>query len=151
MTRTITNTDDLIDIRDVIARFEELEPDLTNEYELSKAGEDAADSPRLSFDDWTDAQAEDGAEAAEYLRLKTLLEECCGNGGDEQWRGDWYPITLIRYSYTELYARDFADDIGAVNRDVSWPYTCIDWERATREFLMDYTIIEFEGVTYYTR
>lgn len=38
----------------------------------------------------------------------------------------------------EDFAQEMAESIGAVNRDVSWPYTCIDWEQAARELMYDY-------------
>lgn len=37
------------------------------------------------------------------------------------------------------FAENLADDIGAINDNASWPYTCIDWERATRELMYDYS------------
>ena len=122
-TNTITNSDDIIDLRDVIERFEQLEDD----SELHSAHQ------------------------AEYLALEELLKDCRGCGGDEQWRGDWYPITLIRYSYFKDYAQQLADDIGAIGKDVQWPHTCIDWDQAARELRMDYTAVEFNGITYWTR
>lgn len=120
----ITNSDDLIDLRDVIARYEELEDE----------GEDV--SPELRD---------------ERISLWGLLESCEGCGGDEQWRGDWYPVTLIRDSYFEDYARELAEDIGAVPADAQWPMRCIDWKQAARELQTDYTTVEFDGVTYWTR
>ena len=123
-TQEITSSDDMIDVRDVIARFEELETTL----------EDAGVTERdietvLSADGETDLTEE----SEELTRLAALLEDLCGNGGDEQWKGDWYPITLIRDSYFEDYAQELADDIGAINSDATWPNNCIDWERAARE------------------
>jgi hypothetical protein len=44
--------------------------------------------------------------------LYDLLAELRGNGGDHEWRGDWYPVTLIRDSYFTEYAQSFAEDIG---------------------------------------
>jgi hypothetical protein len=119
-----SNSDDVIDLRDIIARVEELE-----EYE------------------------EDGgeADASELRQLRRWLAECVGNGGDEQWRGDWYPITLIRDSYFENYAVELADDLGVNPPGVSWPFTCIDWEKAARELQVDYTAVDFDGVTYWVR
>ena len=102
-TRTdISNSDDLIDLRDVMARVDELEGQL---------------GP-IEDSDGTDQD-----ERLELATLVSLLDECKGNGGDEQWRGDWYPVTLIRDTY-------FA---------------------ATDALKQDYTMIDFDGVDYWTR
>jgi antirestriction protein len=49
------------------------------------------------------------------------------------------------------YAEDFACDIGAVNEDNSWPNSYIDWERAARDLAMDYSMVDWEGTSYYVR
>lgn len=121
MTAEISNAEDLLDVRDIIARFEEIE------------------------------ESDDQDEKEERNALKTLLSDLAGNGGDEQWRGDWYPISMIRDSYFEEYAEELADDIGAINKEATWPNSCIDWERAASELQMDYTSVEFDGVTYWYR
>lgn len=91
-------------------------------------------------------------EREELKTLEDFLEECKGNGGDHQWEGDWYPVTCIRESYFKEYAMELADDIGAIKPgEHSWPYTCIDWDQAARELRMDYTGVDFDGVTYYVR
>lgn len=130
-TKEISSSDDVIDVRDIIARVEELEGLRDDEDEEFDNGDEQGQG--------------------ELLTLTELLDDLKGNGGDEQWRGDWYPITLVRDSYFEDYARELADDIGAVNKDLSWPNNCIDWERAARELLMDYTSTEFDGITYHYR
>ena len=158
MSTNITNHDDIIDIRDVIERFEELREELTEKHE---AGQFASE-----FDDWI-ANSRDNSDPVyavfpggghevqsnieEFYKLRALLEECKGNGGDEQWEGDWYPVTLIRESHFQDYAQELAEEIGAVNANATWPNNCIDWEQAARELQYDYTGIEFDGVTYYTR
>lgn len=124
----ISSSDDLIDVRDIIARVEELETQRDDEDEEM-----------------------DGEEVTELATLRELLSDLAGNGGDEDWRGDWYPITLIRESHFENYAQELAEDIGAIDRNASWPNTCIDWEAASEALLMDYTSTEFDGVTYYYR
>ena len=114
-------TDDVIDVRDIIARFEEIE------------------------------ESEDVDDREERAELAAILEDLSGNGGDEQWRGDWYPVTLIRDSYFKSYAQELADDIGAIDRNATWPMTCIDWDQAARELQMDYTSTEIGGRTYHFR
>lgn len=129
----INNTDDIIDVRDIIARVEELESEI----------EDYAES-------MTDWQA--NADNVEELEsLQSILNDLKGNGGDEQWRGDWYPVTLIREDYFQDYAQELAEDVGAIDHTAKWPANCIDWERAAHELLMDYTSTEIDGVTYYYR
>ncbi len=149
MTRNApTNSDDVIDSLDVIARIEELE-------ELETAISDAREA--LGNADEADreaAQAElDKAESAmddadrEELRiLRALASEA------EGYASDWeYGETLIRDSYFRTYAMDLAEDIGAVPKDVAWPCSCIDWDQAASELQQDYTAVDFDGVTYWIR
>lgn len=39
----------------------------------------------------------------------------------------------------EEFAQDMAEQLGAVDKDAAWPMTCIDWEQAARELMMDYS------------
>jgi hypothetical protein len=94
---------------------------------------------------------EDEDEDKELKDLESVLEDLAGNGGDHQWEGDWYPVTLVRESHFEDYARQLAEEIGAISGDENWPCNCIDWERAARELRMDYSSVDFDGETYYFR
>lgn len=131
----ISSTDDLIDIRDVIARIEELREQLPSNASEVMPG--------------TTLEMYELKE--ELAMLEAFMDECEGNGGDEQWEGSWYPVTAIRDSYFKDYAQEFAEDIGAIKTDVTWPNNCIDWDQAARELQMDYTSVEFDGVTYWVR
>lgn len=137
MLNDITNTADIIDVRDIIARVEELE-EITSIIGMSVGGEEPEDPP--SPDD-----------LLELAELTATLEALEGMGGDEQWRGVWYPITLVRDSYFREYAQETAEDCGLITEGAGWPNNCIDWEQATRELRMDYSSIEYGGVTYWTR
>ena len=131
MTRTeISNFDDIIDLREIHERIEELEEEGHGEGE----GHD-----------------QESDEAIELRRTLAFSEECKGNGGDEKWRGEWYPLTAIRDSYFKDYAQELAEDIGAIPAGLGWPCTCIDWDQAARELQMDYTAVEFDGITYWVR
>lgn len=132
MTYELNNTDDIIDVRDMIARVEELEDE-----------RDAFDTESGNF--------EDSDEGAELAKLEEVLADLQGMGGDEQWRGDWYPITLIRDTYFKDYAQELAEEIGAIPEGATWPCTCIDWDQAARELQHDYSGVEIDGVTYWTR
>ena len=118
-------TADIIDIRDIIERFEQLDDEVDNNGE--------------------------GEHISEWKNLSLIIESLEGLGGDEQWRGNWYPVTLIRDSYFTQYAQELAEDIGAVKSDAQWPHTCIDWEHAARELKYDYTAVDIGDLTYWTR
>ena len=122
-TTTLDLSADIIDVRDIIARVEELE-----------------EGKHLTV-----------PELEELDDLKAILSDLQGLGGDEQWRGDWYPVTLIRESYFRDYAEELADDIGAIPKDAQWPMNCIDWEQAARELRYDYSGVDIDGATYWTR
>ncbi len=88
----------------------------------------------------------DEADNEELAALKALADEAAG------YAADWeHGETLIRDSYFKEYAMELADDIGAVPREYSWPASCIDWDQAARELQMDYTSVDFDGVTYWVR
>jgi hypothetical protein len=102
------------------------------------------------IDAYGDAVTDEDSDTADTL--DDLLADLRGNGGDHEWRGDWYPVTLIRDSYFTEYAQSFAEDIGLISDTATgWPYTCIDWDRAARELQMDYTSVEYDGITYWYR
>lgn len=84
-------------------------------------------------------------EARELKVLRELAEEA-------SFSPDWvHGEVLIRDSYFEDYARQLADDIGAIPDDAKWPATCIDWEQAAAELRQDYTHVEFDGESYWIR
>lgn len=122
---------DIIDAREIIERIEELES-LKDDHENEPDG-----------GHWSDEDAQ------ELQTLTDIMDDLKGYGGDEQWRGDWYPLTLIRESHFQDYAQELAEDIGAVNKNATWPNNCIDWEQAARELRMDYSYTEIDGVTYF--
>jgi len=122
----MTNTDldlsaDTIDVRDIISRFEELRGIMPVSEHLD-----------------------------EFEQLTNILEELKGQGGDEQWQGDWYPVTLISEIYFVEYAQELCSDIGAVPDDFP-SYIEIDWEVTARNIQMDYSEVEIDGLTYYFR
>ena len=43
------------------------------------------------------------------------------------------------YSSDEDFAMEMADELGCINTDASWPNSYIDWERAARDLMMDYS------------
>ena len=118
-------TADTIDVRDIIARVEELNP----EYSDIKLTDD---------------------EAEELAELQAILDRLKGNGGDEQWRGDWYPVTLISERTFEDHVRELLEDCGTIPKDLPW-FVAIDWETTAQHIQGDYTPVEIDGVTYWYR
>ena len=84
----------------------------------------------------------------EYAEVKALIELIDEGEGLEDWE---HGVLLVRDSYFIEYAQEFAEDIGAIESEARWPAYCIDWEQAARELQMDYTPVEFDGVTYWAR
>ncbi|CAM3285814.1 hypothetical protein FLLO111716_01050 [Flavobacterium longum] len=143
---------DIVDIRDIIEQFEETETDFVNRFNEQHEPNDAiAESDNDLFKAWLSEISNDDEEAADFELILSLLENLKGYGGDEQWRGDWYPITLIRDDYFEDYAQQLAEDIGAVDRNAAWPNNCIDWKQAAKELEMDYSTIDFKKASYLYR
>jgi len=85
-------------------------------------------------------------EVQELNALEALQAEAEGYAAD--WR---HGEALIRDTHFEDYARELADDIGAVPADATWPNNCIDWAEAARQLQQDYTSVDFAGVTYWIR
>lgn len=122
--RDISSYDDIIDSRDVIERIEWLSDN--DNYEDSE----------ISRDDVT--------------KELTALTDLAKQG--EDYLEDWqYGVTLVRDSYFETYAQEFAEELDLIPANTAWPFTCIDWAQAARELQMDYTSVEYDGVTYWAR
>jgi hypothetical protein len=100
MRNEISNSDDIIDSRDVIARIAELETEL----EGSTFNEE--DEITASADGETDLSDE----AAELKTLRELQEEAQGYAPDWQ-----YGATLIRESYWVDYVQELLQDIGGIS------------------------------------
>lgn len=125
-------TADIIDVRDIIARVEELES-LKDDHEADPDG-----------GHWSDEDAQ------ELRTLIDIMDDLKGYGGDEQWRGDWYPLTLIRESYFVDYVQELLEDCGEIPRNLPH-YIHIDWEVTAREVKVDYSEVTIDGVTYFYR
>ena len=150
----ISNSDDTIDSRDVIARIEELESersdlsDALDEAVEASNTEEASDPEELqqAIDDAKhDLQEWDNDNKAELDALKALADEA------EGYASDWnHGEQLIRESYFTEYAQELCEEIGDVPRDLPH-YIEIDWEATARNIKPDYTEVSFDGVTYLIR
>lgn len=122
-TTEISNSDDYINTCDITECIEELESELELDGDLLEQ----SDKEEL---------------IDELEKLKAFADEIGEYAFDNQ-------EVLIRDSYFETYAREFAEAIGAISSDTHWPATCIDWEQAARELQMDYTCVDFDGIEYW--
>lgn len=141
-------------MRDVIARVEELEGDPDSVVSVNRLSGPCADcgaEPNEEHDADCDGGSHSIELAGELKLLTALLEDLAGNGGDEDWRGDWYPLLLVRDSHFRDFAQQEAEDLDLVKSDARWPYTCIDWTSAAEQLKQDYSIVEFDGITYWYR
>lgn len=182
---TISNSDDVIDSRDVIERIEELESSLQSDYEVEVtnrieeleeeltttheaelqdsedveedfetwlAGSSNPDVDELkslretNFDKWLDESSDLVNEDVEELKkLQALAEEA--EGYAEDWR---HGATLIRESYFEEYCEELCKDIGDLPKNIP-SYIEIDWAATADNLRVDYTEVEYDGVTYLVR
>lgn len=39
---------------------------------------------------------------------------------------------------TDDFTQNMANELGAIEENPKWPYTCIDWERASNDLMYDY-------------
>ena len=142
------NTDDIIDVRDIIERIEELERERES---LRKEFDAMLENNGVDFDHWVCNQSRFTREdQTELDTLMTIMEELKGCGGNEQWCGDGYPMILIRESYFVDYCQELLEDCGEISRDLLH-YIAIDWEATARNIMIDYSTVEIDGVTYLYR
>jgi hypothetical protein len=122
-----------IDTRDLAAELAELQDrqDAVDAAAIEVAGEV----------DELDPLDED--EANRLAELRELADEI----GEEFPHGE----TMIPVAEFEEYAEEYAEDIGAIDRNASWPLSHIDWAAAAEELAQGYTEVEWEGTSYYVR
>jgi antirestriction protein len=138
---------DVIDSRDLLAELRDLLEDSFYDYD-----NDPADAHREEgYEDlagvW-DALTPEDRERVQAIR--GLLDELPESTVDSATGNSW-GSTLIHENYFEQHARELADDIGAIDRNATWPTQYIDWSAAADALKVDYSEIEWEGETYYVR
>lgn len=112
-----------LDLRDLADEFDALSEELTAE-----------------------GRFDDDESERRYMALTALIDEI----GDLHEASDRDP-TLIPEDEFEDYARELAEDIGAISPDAQWPVYCIDWSQAARDLAQDYSLVAFDNAYYYTR
>ena len=151
--REVSNDEDILDIRDVFERIDELEDelsvieDLKNEIESLDLNEDKEDI-RIAKEELIKKEKELEDEAEELEILKEFISDFAGYGGDEERDGEWYPVTLVRDSYWEEFCEQECKDLGYIKDDHPW-WIEIDWSKTAENMKQDYTSGDFNGVTYW--
>lgn len=163
----IDNSQDVINVEDITDRVEELESEqesLVEDYTDAEDGSEEQANAINALSDFWHITPEEVADAVAALdepsdsfngdeelhKLKELLSDMQGYGGDHQWRGDWYPGYIIRESYFTDYCEELVKDIGDLPQDIP-SYLAIDWEKTADNLRVDYTESEYDGVTYLYR
>lgn len=123
-----------IDSRDLEKEIAELEPMIEEWNEIVNNREEEA-----RRDEYPGLE-----NISRYEELCQLRDECHGSGWE-------HGIVFVPELAFADYARELAEDIGAIDRDANWPLDCIDWELAARELAHDYMMLTFDGVDYYYR
>ena len=134
MTNAISNTDNTIDSRDVIARIEELEAERV-----------AIESPDSVFIETKRLVEEfdNSEEGQELIALIALAEQ------GEDYAPDWkYGAQLIHEDYFEEAMDELLEECGDIPRDLpSYLTITVDYDALKQ----DYTALDFDGQTYYIR
>jgi len=167
-----TPSDDTIDSREIIEEINDLEAEiesLRNDivdleeqreelqaemYDLETGDPNENDARMTEIDqeiesieiDMSEKTSDIEATNSELKPLTDLRDEV------EPYCPDWpHGVTLVADDYFEDYAYEMARDIGAIPDDMSWPANCIDWTKAANALQMDYTSVDFDGITFWVR
>jgi len=137
----ITNTDKIIDSRDIIERLADIRESLE-----SSSGKDCGDfGSEQGWIEYMEAdQNVDENELKEFKALLNLQDQC-------ECYSDWqYGETLIHADHWLDYVEDLLIDCGDLPRDIPH-YIAIDWEKTADYIESDYTRVDFNGEEYLIR
>jgi hypothetical protein len=133
--------EDILDSRDIDAKIEEFESEFNSRMDtLKESSGEELEVAEEDFENWLDENMD------EFVSLLAFREEA------EQYTSEWkYGATIINDDFFEDYAKQLAEDIGAIDWSQSWPLTCIDWAEAANQLKQDYAEFDFDGNTYYVQ
>lgn len=137
----------MLDMRDLAERMRELEE---REAIARIATTEPLDQEVISEEDFE--LDEDEIEELEELRrfVRDELAYAKGTSDDLRDYAKNEPTMIAEHEF-EDYARDLAQDIGAISGDEGWPMSYIDWERAAEALQADYSTMTYDGTDYYVR
>jgi hypothetical protein len=150
----VDNSQDIIDTREIYDALQEIEArgcfceSCDGRGVLAAPDEDEGEEGEVEPCEDCEGTGLDREASAQRESLKTLLDEVESVSGEHPKHG----VGLIRDSYFETYARELADDLyGTEIRNASWPFDYIDWTAAAEALQMDYSQVDYDGVTYWVR
>lgn len=126
MTQYFNFNDTVINVNDIIARYEDIEDML----------------------DDTSAAGPGDPDREEAMELKNILAELCDKSDYEPWRDGWYPEKLIAADYFKNYAQELGENMAAFKK-AQWPLTCINWDQAADELQQNYLIIQIRDKKFF--
>lgn len=161
MASEITFTEDILDSRDIQARFDELDEekddlqDAITELDEELAGMDEDDEDYKSNketleEELIDAEKELEEWIADNEEEYELLKEVVDRFGGY---GDWdYGETLIHESYWTEYVKQLLEDTGDIPENLPWYIADnIHWDGVAYDIATDYMSETINGYTYYMR
>lgn len=139
----LTVWEELKDLKEDHRRdYEEYEEELA-EWEKEELDERADNPP--STDDYLNILTDDSLVAVE--NNLTEMEKVIDDVGEDTLREE----SLIAEDCFEEYARQLAEDLGAIDRKAVWPLNHIDWAGAAEELKSDYIEVKYQGWPYLIR
>jgi hypothetical protein len=137
-----SNTDSVIDSRDIIERIDDLNTERAQWVEARTDAAPESEDWQVKAFLWKLAHPEDATELA-------ALEKLAGEA--EGYADDWHHgATLIRDDYFTEYARELVEDCGYISPELPH-WIEIDWTATAENVRADYTAVDFDGVTYWVR
>ena len=141
----ITNTQDIIDSRDIIKRVDELEEAFDT---CPHCGEGILAEESIKTNKCPDCEQEllEDGEKDELETLKSIVDQAEGYGDFEPGEG------LIHEDYFTDYCQELCTDVRYLPADLpEFIENNIDWDGVAGEIRQDYTEIDFDGVSYFMR
>ena len=126
--RTISNTENVLDSRNIQERIDELENEIEEE-ESKNEEEEEESSPEQE-------------ELEILLAFKEEVEQC-----NSEWDDG---CALIRETYFKEFCQQELEDLGMIPKDLE-SFIVIDWEATAENMEQDYSEVSFDSVAYYVR
>lgn len=144
---TVDNSQDTLNSKDIVARFDELQyaKDEIDELKEKSKDELLTEQEQLDLESWLEEFDEDEYE---------ILQEVVAEGENTS---NWvHGAILIHEDYFVEWTKQIIRDTCELqlpeqfnSGEWPWRHITIDYEEAAEELLLDYFDIDFDGVTYY--